>query len=129
MSLSLIFIKTGNSNWATIISGAFSAIGALVGGIIAGTLTLQGVTKTLARDKEEKFLDSYFQKYIIADEVSSELKSILNIWIFRENELDMLETFVRLKGKVDLSCFRVKQEIGGSLAVNLHRFQKFYDKC
>ncbi|UKK99471.1 hypothetical protein [Brevibacillus brevis] len=85
LSFSFIFIKTGDSNWATVLSGIFSAIGAVIGGIIAGQLTLQGVTQTLKRDKEEKFVDSYFHKYIVADEVSNDLKPILNLLFLREN--------------------------------------------
>ncbi|MDF9412976.1 hypothetical protein E1B06_14925 [Brevibacillus laterosporus] len=106
----------------------FIAMIGFTGSIIGGAVTLIGVRMTLKQGEKEKFLDTYFDKYIAADEALTTIRPILNICVLRSTNLERLSSLVKFTSTLDEISKKINKEIGGQLAVDIHFLKISYSK-
>jgi len=110
--------------WIGFIGGYF---GAIFGGVVSGLFTFLGIRYTIRNNEKEKFLDIYFKRKLILDEVISELnRTFVNAQhLPTEEKIEFLvKSLPILKELVN----KIKKEIGGSIAQRVSYFLKFYEK-
>lgn len=110
--------------WIGFIGGYF---GAVFGGVAGGLFTFLGIRYTIKNNEKEKFLDTYFKRKLVMDEVITEFnKTFINAQhLPTEQKMEFLiNSLPILKGLVD----KIKKEIGGSIAQRVSSFFKFHER-
>ncbi|MFP5108533.1 hypothetical protein ACSU6B_17420 [Neobacillus sp. C211] len=118
-----IFLPLRFGNWNPGVTSEWVGFaGAVIGGIIAGGLTLLGVRYTILDKDKDTFLKSYFKHAIMLDEIDKRLLSIRHNIIIT-SLTNMGQAHFNLRNNlqtIEDEINRIKVDIGGKLALTLH---------
>ena len=98
--------------------------GGIIGGLISGLLTLLGVIATLAHRDKERFLETYYLKTYVLDEVITDLsREFINLQHLPPTDLG-LELYKKKPILDEIIC-RIKADIGGPIGLILMYYRLF----
>jgi hypothetical protein len=118
------FLPLRFANWNPGIKSEWIGFaGAIIGGIIAGGMTLEGVRLTLLENEKNSFLDSYYKKEIKLSEIDGQLSDIHhNAQQGLLSNISQVHHDLRTHLQTIEKCIKeIKVSIGGRLALKVHR--------
>lgn len=117
-------VTRGEYNSWIIFFGGY--LGGILGGIISGGIIYLGLLNAFKKNEKDRFLESYFRKKLILDEVIAGLKHRLNKIRYISDTSQQINELIDNKEYLRGLVNRVKADIGGSIAVEVHRLYIIY---
>lgn len=114
----------GEDNSWIIFFGSY--LGGIIGGIISGSIILIALLNALKKNDQDRFLESYFRKKLVLDEVITTLKGRLNRIRYMSDTPRQIEELIENKEFLRVIVNKVKADVGGSIAIELHRLYNIY---